>query len=174
MFLIYVDLPTLLLTAPSVTDLFVWSILTSAFISVWPRPLSLSCGYKCGVCQSQPDGTCWTCGADFEYTQWSHTYALEHNHTHSLYRLLKSRCIYVHLRRHINTSKCATDEGAISPLCLNGNHVQVLGWGRISKVSPSTHYVGWPVLPWGTGNVSLRFAHLPFNVAAKPEWLAAK
>ena len=74
-----------------------------------------------------------------------------HTQTHSQHRLLKSRCIYVHLQRHINTLKWPTDEGAISPLCLNGNHVLVSGWGRLGKVSPSTHYVGWPTLCCGGG-----------------------
>lgn len=95
------------------------------------------------------DMWCWLSRLTVISHLCSQTQALTYTNTHSQHRLLKSRCIYVHLQRHVNTLKCPADEGAIFPLHLNGNHVLVWGWDRLGKVSPSTHYMGWPMLSWG-------------------------
>lgn len=98
---------------------------------------------------------CCTCGVhirhkqnDFTLRQGTHTFKHAHIsvHTHTRVQAAKEQmyaCALVRAHTHIKkTKKCPEDQGAIFPLCLNGNHVLAVGSGRLSKVSPSTHYVG--------------------------------
>lgn len=116
------------------------------------RPLSFSRRYKCGVCASH---NLTTCAGHVVPTFSALTLTLSNTSAHT--------CIH----KHTLTAQAAKAQMYICALAETHKHLKMpnrwrcnlspllkweprAGFG-LRKVSPSTHYVGWPTLPRGGG-----------------------